>query len=72
MAGGAPTCLNSDELEQQGNDPLHPVYSQIHDAKAKFDVTTASAMVVGNDRTHLFVAMLWHGDSGMAESDQML
>jgi hypothetical protein len=59
MAGGAPTRLNSDEPEQQGNDPLHPVYGQIHDAEVKFDVTTASAMVVGNDRTHLITAMLW-------------
>jgi hypothetical protein len=59
MAGSALTCLNSDEPEKQGNNPLHPVYGQIHDAEAKFNVTTASAMVVGNDRTHLSVAMLW-------------
>jgi hypothetical protein len=59
MAGGAPTRLNSDEPEQQGNDPLHPIYDKIHDAEVKFDVTTASAMVVRNDKKHLIAAVLW-------------
>jgi hypothetical protein len=58
VASGAPTRLNSDEPEQQGNDPLHLVYGQIHDAKAKLDVSTASAMVVGNDGKHLVAAVL--------------
>jgi hypothetical protein len=57
-AGGALTCLNSDELEQQGNDPVHLVYGHIHDAEAKLDVSTASAMVVGNDKKHLVVVVL--------------
>jgi hypothetical protein len=57
--GGTPTRLNSDKLEQQGNDPLHLVYGQIHDAEANLDISTALAMVVGNDKKHLVMAVLW-------------
>jgi hypothetical protein len=51
--------LNSDKLEQQSNDPLHLVYDQIHDAEAKLNISTTSAMVVGNDGKHLIMAVLW-------------